>query len=192
MPDRIEQKMMRQFHAVEVACRACDALDLLRAEPEKPLILLTSGTPASLLLREDQEILASAGTRPVEELLGQLPPVVVKPVGMTLEALVESPEYSAFSFGARGVVLTQEGQPAGVLPAEWIDRYLGIGYRSGPTRGPLSYATPPSDHELPGVPSTAPIVIHCSPFGHRNELQFLSRRSAMECQVKTPYPHSLL
>ena len=116
-------------------------------------------------------------------ILSQLPPGLTAEAETPLEAFVSSDAFTAFDFGARGVMVLDDGQPIGVVTALAIQTYLASEQGLSRTRG---FTT------LPGSIQTPRIVMYCKLCQHRNELDYLNRLKPPDCQVVTPYVHGLL
>jgi hypothetical protein len=140
--------------------------------------------PVTIIFSDDLSYLD--GKRPLAEVVGQLPPGIIAAVTETMEAFVQSPAFAAFALGARGAIVYEDEQVAGVLTDETITRYLQDEFEpAGEIKGS------PSDAMLAGSITDKPLVIYCDEFNHRNELKYYNRHKPPECQVKEPYPHPI-
>lgn len=116
-------------------------------------------------------------------LVSKLPPGIVVPADMTLEAFVSSAPFTALDGGAHGAIVTDQDKVVGILTEGSIDDYLSQEFESAiHTRG---------DDGLAGSIVTGLVVIYCEDFGHRNELKYYSRHKLPNCQVLQPYTHPL-
>jgi hypothetical protein len=116
-------------------------------------------------------------------LVSKLPPGIVVPTDMTLEAFVSSGAFTALDEGARGAIVTDQDKVIGILTEGAIDNYLFQEFESAiHTKG---------DDGLAGSIVTGLVVIYCEDFDHRNELKFYSRHKLPNCQVAQPYTHPL-
>jgi hypothetical protein len=116
-------------------------------------------------------------------LVSKLPPGIIIPAEMTLDAFVSSSEFTALDEGALGAIVTDQGKVVGILTEDAIDSYLSQEFESAiHTRG---------DEGLAGSIVTGLVVIYCEDFSHRNELKFYSRHNLPNCQVMQPYTHPL-
>lgn len=144
--------------------------------------------PVTLLSSDDLETPAGA---PEQASSGQtladlpgLPPGIVAPSDMTVDAFAKSGAYVTLDLGARGALVIEEGRVVGALPGESIDKdLLWIEEKSLTTRG--------SDVGLAGRILTGKVVLYCDEFHHRNELAYYNRRNPPMCQVATPHPHPI-
>ncbi|HIP71207.1 MAG TPA: CBS domain-containing protein [Anaerolineae bacterium] len=142
--------------------------------------------PVTVVTTDDLVKIAAPDDRPLADIAGQLPPGVVTEAALSMEDFANSPEFATFSAGARGVIVFDEGQLAGVLTEATITRYLRDEFEPvGELRGI------PADTRLAGRIVNNPIIMYCVEFNHRNELAYYNRRKPPPCQVKTPHPHPI-
>jgi len=121
--------------------------------------------------------------QPLAVLLSKLPPGIVAPADMTLEAFVSDSAFIALDEGARGGIVTDQDKVIGLLTLDKIDNYLAQEFENSiRTKG---------DSGLAGSIVTGLVVIYCEDFNHRNELRYFSRHKLPDCQVKQPYTHPL-
>ena len=146
-------------------------------DDERPVTVITAGDLLTIDETDDREL---------GEFAGQLPPGVILQATASIEEFANSPEFTAFGAGARGVIVLDEGQLVGVLTHATITDYLREEFELlGELKGF------PSDIRLPGTIEEKPIVIYCDEFNHRNELTYYNRRKPPQCQNKKPYPHPI-
>lgn len=121
--------------------------------------------------------------QPLAILVSKLPPGIVVPADMTLEAFVSDSAFTALDEGAHGAIVTDQDKVIGILTEDTIDNYLAQEFESSiRTKG---------DSDLAGSIVTGLVVIYCEEFDHRNELRYFSRHKLPNCQVKQPYTHPL-
>lgn len=180
---RVSQQYI-QLHLSDTLAAARIRLDevsgfvaVILDEEERPVTVVTSDDLANVAAPEDW---------PLADIAGQLPPGVVADATRSMEDFANSPEFATFSAGARGVIIFDEGQLAGVLPEATITEYLRDEFELvGELRGT------PSDTRLAGRIVNNPIIMYCDEFNHRNELAYFNRRKPPKCQVASPHPHPI-
>jgi CBS domain-containing protein len=148
-------------------------------DQDRPVTLLS---PADLEARAGVPEQAPAGQTLVD-LPGGLPPGIVAPSGMTVDAFVDSGVLVSLDLGARGALVIEDGQVVGALTEESIDEYLPRHEERALTRG--------ADVGLAGGILTGKVVLYCEEYRHRNELAYYNRRKPPLCQVATPHPHPI-
>jgi hypothetical protein len=183
----IQKRVSQQYIQLNLS----DSLALARTSLEEnpgfvAVVLNDQAKPVTMITSDDLVDLVVSDDQPLAEIAGQIPPGVIAEAARPMEEFVNSPEFSAFSSGARGVIVFDQDQLAGILTKETITKYL-----QDESKLISNLRGTPMDTRLAGSIVNNPIIMYCEEFSHRNELDFYNRHNPPECQDRTPHPHPI-
>ena len=141
--------------------------------------------PVTVVSAADLEKIESPEHTSLADLLPKLPPGILLAADSTMENFVKSPGITALDAGARGAMVYDKDKLVGILPRERIDRYIAEEF--APTGQTMGLAG--SSVNLAGPIFVGPIILYCTDYKHRNELEYFDPDDPPECQVKKPKPH---
>lgn len=140
--------------------------------------------PVTMVSPTDLERIDAPGNVPLHELFAQLPPGLVTAANANLDDFVNGLEITALDIGARGVMVYDETGLVGILASQTIDQYIAEEYKPvGQIRAIKSLVS------LAGDIVTKPIIMYCTDYNHRNELEYFDPDNPPECQVSEPETH---
>jgi hypothetical protein len=140
------------------------------------------GHPATVLRAAD--LAAEPPDAQLGDLLGHQPPLILVAV-YSLDALLEHPAFDAVRLGA-SILVYDAVNPltiVGIIEPAALGGVLAH-YEPRP-----DVYEPPSGRHLTGPIHKRPLIIHCTPHNHRNELPYYNRLNPPLCQSADPEPH---
>jgi predicted transcriptional regulator len=180
----VRDRIVTEFIQLDINEKVANAYAALKNRTDLVGVVSDEGRPITLVTHTDLEKQqANSPEQRLSDLKSKLPPGIVISPDMTLEAFVNSSEFTALDDGAHGAIVTDQDQVVGILSEDAIDDYLAQEYESViRTKG---------DTVLAGSIVTGRVIIYCDEFGHRNEIKNYSRHKVPDCQVTQPYIHPL-
>jgi hypothetical protein len=163
-----------------------DCRRAMSARPGCPGVVFDGEKPVTIIGPEDLEFPEKPGAGNVADVIAQLPPGIIVPSSLALDAFAGTGVFSALTLGAHGAVVIDEEKVVGILPASSVDDALPF-----ITLGDVTRSTTMPDSGLAGAILTGKVVLYCEAFGHRNELAYYNRRHPPQCQVTTPHAHAI-
>lgn len=183
----VSERVSHQFIQLNLSDTLAVARSSLDENPGVVAVILSDEKrPVTVLTSDDLANVVASDDHLLADFAGQLPPGVVTEAALSMEELANRPEFTAFSIGARGVIVLDRDQLTGVLTKETITKYLRDEFKLvSELRGI------PSDTRLAGSIVNEPIIMYCEDFNHLNELPYYNRRKPPLCLDETPHPHPI-
>ncbi len=172
-----------------------ESLAPLEASSELPagnygVVLDSKGLPVALVAPEDLKRAADRSVPMLKDPSSGLPPTIIIGSEVEIQTLVQSEALTLFSAGTRGVVVMENREVVGILPAEIIGKYI----RKSELTTIKSLKGVPGivDTELGGS-ITAPLGrIRCSVCGFTNTVSFIDEINLPQCQNPAKPSHTLV
>jgi CBS domain-containing protein len=184
----IHDRVSQEFFQLNLSDNLAAARKGLEENPNFVAVIIDNeNKPVSIITRNDLVDVVVADDQSLAAIAGQFPPGLIVEAARPMEEFANSPEFATLSIGARGAIVLDRDQLAGVLTEAAITQYLRYEFtETGGLRGEGSLNT-----RLAGSIVNKPIIMYCEEFNHRNELDYYNRRNPPQCQDETPHPHPI-
>lgn len=157
------------------------------------IVVIDQERPITIVTVDDLNKLQGDANQPLRTFFSQLPFGVLTIADATLEAFVNSPEFTAMDVGgARGAIVfnitsSDSLEFAGILTGDVVDDYLVNEFQpTGKTMGFPSLWSP----RLAGDIIEEPVIKYCADYGHENQLTYVPRNYSPDC-AKSPPCHPI-